>query len=204
MAQEFIYIDESTLKGCDSPMDDNEIIDLYWSRDQAAIEETDKKYGSNCHRIANDILSSLEDSEECVDDTYMAAWNSIPPQRPLHLSAYLYRIVRNFCFIRLRELHAQKRGGGKLDLILDELEECVEAPSSVEKEYEAKELTEEIEKFLHSLSKDDRRIFVHRYWLTLPSKDIASRLGFKESKVNTSLHRSRIKLREHLLKEGMI
>ena len=185
-------------------MDDSEIIELYWSRDQTAIEETDRKYGHTCHRIANDILSSPEDSEECFDDTYMATWNSIPPQRPLHLSAYLYRIVRNFSLIRLRELHAQKRGGGKLDLILDELEECVEAPSSVEKEYEAKELAEEIEKFLQTLSNDDQRIFVHRYWLTLPSKEIASRLGFKESKVNTSLHRSRNKLHEHLLKEGLI
>ena len=185
-------------------MNDIEIIELYWSRDQTAIEETDKKYGPNCHRIANDILANREDSEECVNDTYMAAWNSIPPQRPLRLSAYLYRIVRNFSLIRLREFHAQKRGGGKMDLILSELEECVAAPSGVEKDYEAKELTEEIERFLYSLSTDDRRIFVHRYWLTLPSKEIASRLGFKESKVNTSLHRSRIKLHEHLLKEGLI
>lgn len=185
-------------------MKDCEIIDLYWERDRSAIEETDKKYGVTCHRIAYDILSNREDAEECVDDTYMATWNSLPPQRPKHLSAYLYRIVRNFSFGRIREIRAYKRGGGELDLILDELGECVKSPDNVEKEYEAKELVSAIDTFLDTLSFDDRRIFVHRYWLALPTKDIAHRLHFTESKVHTSLHRSRKKLHDHLTKEELI
>jgi len=185
-------------------MKDCEIIELYWQRNPDAIEETDKKYGTTCHRIAYDILASKEDAEECVDDTYMATWKSLPPQRPTYLSAYLYRIVRNFGFSRIREMRARKRGGGEITLILDELEECVKAPDNIEKEYEAKELSSAINAFLSMLAQDDRQIFVFRYWLTLPTKEVACRLGFTESKVHSSLHRSRKRLHEYLVKEELV
>lgn len=185
-------------------MEDRKIIDLFWQRKQTAIEETDRKYGNICRAIANGILSNREDAEECVDDTYMAAWDSIPPQRPVHLSAFLYRIVRNLSFNRLKERYAQKRGGGELDAVFDELEDCVASDFSVERAFETKELVKEINDFLLSLSKDDRIIFSYRYWLMLPTAEIAERLGFKESKVRTSLSRSRKKLRNHLIKEGLI
>ena len=185
-------------------MEDRKIIDLFWRRDQAAIDETDKKYGSNCHSIAFGILASREDAEECVDDTYMAAWNSIPPHRPEYLSAYLYRIVRNMGFDRIKERNTQKRGSGELALVLDELEDCVASNSSVEHDFEIKELAREINRFLSSLPKDDRVIFSYRYWLTLPTAEIAKRLCFKEGKVRMSLSRSRKKLRDYLIKEGLI
>lgn len=192
------------LKGSETTVKDCEIVDLYWDRNQSAIEETDKKYGTTCHHIAYRILSNIEDAEECVNDTYMAVWNSLPPQRPLHLSAYLFRIIRNFSFSKIRKSNATKRGGGELDLILDEMGECVASPYSVEKEIEAKELVSEINCFLHTLSIDDRRIFVLRYWYVFSIKEISLRLGFKENKVHASLHRSRKKLNNHLLREGLL
>lgn len=185
-------------------MEDIKIIDLFWQRDTAAIDETDKKYGQNCYRISRNILKNREDAEECVDDSYLSVWNSIPPNRPDSLAAYLYRIVRNCSFNRLKERLAQKRGGGETRLILDELEGCIASDFSVEKDFEAKELAEHINSFLYSLSKDDRVIFTCRYWLMLQTNEIAKRLGFSESKVRTSLHRSRKKLHKHLVKEELI
>ena len=185
-------------------MEDSKIIELFWRREQAAIDETDRKYGGRCRYIVNGILSSREDAEECVDDTYMAAWNSIPPQRPEHLSAYLYRIVRNLSFDRIKGRYALRRGNGEFNLVLDELEDCVAADFSVERAFEAKELVEEINGFLFSLARDDRVIFAYRYWLTLPTAEIATRLRFKEGKVRMSLSRSRKKLHKHLIEEGLI
>ncbi len=185
-------------------MEDIRILDLFRQRDTAAIEETDIKYGTVCRRISLDIVKSWEDAEECVDDSYMSLWNSIPPQRPDSLAAYLFRIVRNHSFNRIKEKLAQKRGGGETELILDELEGCLASDFSVEKAYEAKELAEQINRFLYSLSRDDRVIFTGRYWLMLQTAEIAKRYGFSESKVRTSLHRSRKKLHKHLLKEELI
>jgi len=185
-------------------MEDRKIIQLYRQRNQAAIEETDRKYGAGCRRMSMDILRCREDAEECVNDGYLALWKSIPPQYPQSLGAYLYRTVRNFCFDRLREAAALKRGRGELQIMLDELEGCLTSGESVEKQYEAKELSEEINRFLSSLSKDDRVIFNCRYWLGLPTAEIAARMKAKDSKVRTSLHRSRKKLREHLEKEGLL
>lgn len=185
-------------------MEDIKIIDLFWQRNTSAIEETDKKYGSSCRRISRDILKNHEDAEECVDDSYMSLWNSIPPAKPVSFPAYLFRIVRNHSFNRIKEALAQKRGGGEAALILDELEGCIASDFSVERAYEVKETAEQINVFLFSLSRDDRIIFTCRYWLMLQTSEIANRLGFSESKVRTSLHRSRKKLHEHLLKEELI
>lgn len=185
-------------------MEDSLIIDLFWQRDQAAIYETDKKYGAACRNISAGILTNAEDAEECVDDTYIAAWSSIPPQRPVYLSAFLYRIIRNLSFNRLKERYTKKRGGGEFDLVLDELEDCLASDFSVERAFEAKELAKEINGFLLSISKDDRVIFTCRYWLTLPTAEIAKRLRFTDGKVRMSLSRSRKKLHKYLIEEGLI
>ena len=185
-------------------MEDIKIIELYLQRDELAITATDKKYGSTCRRIALDIVTDLQDSEECVNDTYLSLWNAIPPQRPKNFPAFTFRILRNISINRLRGRLAAKRGGGELELVLNELEPYLASGNSPEAEYEAKELALEIRKFLRSLAADERTIFLARYWLIMPTSMIAKRLGFSESKVRTSLHRSRNKLHRHLSEEGLI
>lgn len=137
-------------------MEDSAIIELYWARDEGAIAQTDLKYGTFCRKLAFNVLSSNEDSEECVNDTWHRAWDTMPPQRPDSLRAYLGRIVRNLSISRLRQRTAQKRGGG-LEIMLSELGDCLPAPQSVERETEAKELAGVISAWLRGLSDDDRR-----------------------------------------------
>ena len=185
-------------------MEDINIIDLYWRRSETAIDETDKKYGRYCRSIAYGILENSEDSEECVDDTYMATWNSLPPQRPKYFPAYLGRITRNLSLTRIRASLTQKRGAGEVAVAYDELSECVAGTTHIEREYEQKELIREVEQFLYSLSKEDRLMFMYRYWLAWPVADIAKKLGCTESRVKSALHRSRQKLRQHLVKEGLL
>lgn len=183
-------------------MDDEKIIELYWRRDEAAIACTDEKYGRLCRKIAHDILASPEDGEECVEDTYLAVWNSIPPQRPQYFRAFIAAITRNLSLKRLRSLGARKNGG--TDVALEELGEIFASADSVERDYERHELTEYINKFLCTLPDAERNIFVCRYWLFVPTADIAARLGFSQSKVTTSLYRTRQKLRKYLEGEGLI
>lgn len=185
-------------------MEDRKIVDLFWQRDQQAIAETDRKYGRRCFGVSYSVLSDAQTAEEVVNDSYLALWNSVPPQRPLHFSAYLLRIVRSISFNRVKERYARKRGAGESALLYDELDECLASDFSVEREYEAKELKEHINRFLFTLSRDDRIIFAYRYWLLLPVAEIAGRLGFSEAKVKTSLHRSRKRLHDYLSKEGLI
>ena len=132
-------------------MEDSAIIDLYWAREERALSETDAKYGGYCRSIAHNILKNREDSEECVSDTWLHAWNAMPPQRPSILSSFLGRITRNLSFDRCRRQNAEKRGGGSLPLALDELSECVPAPGRVEQALEARELAEAIDRFLRTL-----------------------------------------------------
>ena len=185
-------------------MEDREIISLFYKREGRAVDETDKKYGRNCRCISYDIVGNPEDRDECVNDSYMALWNSIPPQNPLNLSAYLYKTVRNMSLICVRQKQAQKRGGGEFNLVLDELQECVASNTKVEEQYDAKELAELIRRFVKALPHDERLMFTGRYWLSLPVKTIALRLGVKENRVSVSLHRSREKLRRKLIEEGFI
>ncbi len=185
-------------------MDDSKIIELYWLRDQEAITQTDMKYGRLCRGISLNIVSDPRDSEECVADTYMAAWNSMPPQRPLRLKAWLAAVVRKLSLMRLRSSYAKKKGGGAVDLVFEELGDTFASSFSVEEEYEAKELEEAVAGFLPILSPEDRRIFLCRYWLFAPVEEIARRLGCSKSKVATSLFRSRQKLRDYLRKEELI
>ena len=185
-------------------MQDEKIIALYWQRDQSAIDETDKKYGVQLRGLSYGILSDREDAEECVSDTYMAVWNSLPPQRPKRLRAYAAAIVRNLSLRRVRDRYSKKRGGGEVALALEELEDCLCSQTNVECEYEQKELAGKIEEFLRTFSADDRRIFMCRYWGFAPVAEIAQKLGCPQSKVKSSLHRTRGKLQKYLTKEGLI
>jgi RNA polymerase sigma-70 factor (ECF subfamily) len=184
-------------------MKDSDIIDLYWQRDQEAIAETDRKYGAYCGTIAYNICGSHEDAEECVSSTWLKAWNSMPDERPNILSAFLGAITRNFAINRKSAENAQKRGGGQLTLALDELAECIPTESSPEKTVELKELEMAIDTFLSLLPEQERRIFLCRYWFMASMAEIASRMDCSQSKVKTSLYRTRGKLRKYLQEEGL-
>lgn len=185
------------MKGCDR-LDDNMIIDLYWSRSESAIDETDKKYGGYLKTVAYNILCNREDAGEAVNDTYLKAWDSMPPQRPNILSAFLAKITRHVSLNMRRANVAEKRGGGEIDLVLDELSESLPSGSSVEQEIDAKSLTETLNKFLGSLKQSERDMFLRRYWYMDSIKDIATMFGCGESKVKTTLYRLRKKLIDEL------
>ena len=184
-------------------MDDQKIIDLYWSRSETAITETDQKYGKYCYSIAYNILTNNEDAEESVSDTYMAAWKSMPPKRPSILATFLGKITRHLSIDRWRSRNRYKRGGGEIVLALEELEDCVADNQTVEKAYERKQLALVFNRFLESLSETERLVFLCRYWYLDPVKDIAKRFSFGESKVKMMLKRTREKLLTHLEKEGI-
>ena len=184
-------------------MDDREIIELYWSRSEAAIGETAGKYGGYCSRIAYNILQSREDTEECVNDTYVNAWNAMPPHRPACLRTFLGRITRNLALQRRTKYAAQKRGGGEVALSLDELAEVLPGGNSPEQAAEDGVIAEVIERFLRGLPKEQRAAFVLRYFYLLPVKDVAKKLGMGESRVKAILFRARGRLREQLTKEGI-
>ncbi len=184
-------------------MEDNVIIDLYWARDQRAIQASDAKYGPYCRAVAGSILWDHRDREECVSDTWQRAWNTMPPQKPSLLRAFFGAITRNLALNRYEYDHAQKRGGGQLPLALEELQDCLPAPNSTEQAVEAGELTALLETFLRSLPTRERTVFLRRYWYLQPVKDIARSLGLGESRVKMTLLRTRAKLREVLEKEGI-
>ena len=183
-------------------MDDKSIVDLYFSRDQEAITQTDKKYGHYCYRIAYNILTNKEDAEESVSDTYVAAWRVIPPRRPSVLSTFLGKITRHIAIDRWRERNASKRGGGEVPLALEELQDCVAGMQNVEMDYERKEIIKAYVKFLDALPVTERRVFLCRYWYVDSVEAIADKFGFSQSKVKTMLHRTRAKLRKQLAEEG--
>ncbi len=185
-------------------MEDERIIDLYWARRENAIVETDKKYGNYCMSIALHILKSPEDSEECVNDTWMKAWDSMPPKRPDFLAAFLGKITRNLSISRYRMSHARKRGSGEVELLLLELEECLPSAKSVEEEIEGKETAASIDRFLYGIDEESRKIFVRRYFFVDSIKEIAARYGISESKVKSQLFRMRGRLKDHLEKEGVV
>ncbi len=183
-------------------MDDQQIVQLYWDRNEQAIPATATKYGAYCTSIARNILGNHEDAEECVNDTYLNAWNSIPPHRPNTLSTFLGKITRNLSFNRYKHNRAEKRGGGQLPLVLDELADCITSTDSVEKEMEQQELTKTINDFLQTLSTNKRNIFICRYWYTDSIADIAVRFKMKESAVAMTLSRTRNKLCNYLIERG--
>ena len=185
-------------------MEDSAIIELYWGRSENAIDETDKKYGGYLGTIAYNILYSHEDAGEAVNDTYLKAWDSMPPQKPNILSAFLAKITRRISLNMRRAALAEKRGGGEIDLVLDELSESIPSGVSVEQELDAKALTETLNTFLGSLKETERDMFMRRYWYMDSIKDIAGMFGCGESKVKTTLFRIRQRLIAVMESEGLI
>ena len=183
-------------------MEDIQIVELYWLRDEGAIRETDNKYGAFCHKIAMNILHSFQDSEECVSDTYGRCWDTMPPQRPRSLRAYLGAIIRNLSISRYRAAHAQKRFGGA-EVLLSELEDCVPAPDNAQRDLEAGELSGYISDWLESLSAEDRALFLRRYWNGDSVKELAEELGVRSNALTKRLLRLRESLRRCLEKEGV-
>ena len=175
-------------------MRDHEIIELYWARNESAITATAEKYGNYCHTIAYNILRNKEDAEECANDTYLGAWNSIPPQRPSRLSIYLGKITRNLALNRYKRYTAEKRGHGQVVLALSELEACVPSKTTVEQTVEENELAAAIDRFLYAKPKLNRNIFVRRYYHLYAIRDIADAYGMSESKVTSLLFRKIIPL----------
>ena len=184
-------------------MEDDKIIALYWARKEEAISETDRKYGSYCRSISFRILNDKEDSEECVNDTWLHTWNAIPPGKPEFLAGFLGKIVRNLSISKYRAGHAQKRGSGETQALLDELEECI--PAAQEQEpLEEQEVTKVLERFLRELDTGSRVMFVKRYWYTESVAQISETFGMKENSVSVKLMRLRKKLRKKLEKEGVV
>lgn len=182
-------------------MNDASIIELFWNRNETAIAETDKKYGRLCSRVSLNILNSIPDAEECVNDSYLTVWNSIPEDSPEHFSAYLCRIVRNLSLKRLEHNTAAKRNPDLL-ASFDELDGCVSANENPENSYDAKQLGKVISEFLRMQSEQSRNIFVRRYWYFESVKKIAGDYKMKEERVSVILFRTRKKLKKYLENEG--
>lgn len=184
-------------------MEDSAIIDLYWSRDQRAIEETAGKYGSFLLSLVWNILHSRGDAEECVNDTYLRAWNAIPPARPTAFRAWLGRIARNLSLDRWKQSRTQKRGGDETEVLLGELEDCVPSLYGPEKQLEDQEIAALISGFLRRLPAESRVIFLQRYWYGRNLSDIAAERNCGVGKVKSSLFRTRKALRAYLEQEGI-
>lgn len=183
-------------------MEDAKIVQLYWDRNEQAIPATAEKYGRYCTSIAKSILGNPEDAEECVNDTYMNAWNAMPPHRPRLLSVFLGKITRNLSLNRYKQNTAEKRGGGELPAVLDELSQLVSGKEDVEQALFYKELVRSIDAFLGTLSPEKRSIFIRRYWYTDSISEIAIRHGMKDGAVSMALNRIRLKLRNYLAERG--
>lgn len=184
-------------------MKDHEIIDLYWERNETAIVRTSEKYGGYCHTISYNILNNDEDAEECVNDTWLGAWKSMPPQRPNNLATYLGKITRNLSLNRLKQYTTEKRSGSQTVLALSELEDCISSSTTVEQIAEEEALVDSINRFLYAQPKQKRNIFIRRYWYLYSIRDIAGTYEMSESKVASMLFRMRSELKTHLEKEGI-
>lgn len=184
-------------------MNDSEIIDLFFERSEQAIVELSKKYGNICKHISINILNDPLDVEECINDAYLGIWNSVPPQRPNLLLAYVCRVVQNLSIKRYHFNTAEKRNS-KYSLALDELEECIAAPNNNETDREVPLLDEIIDNFLSTLSRDNRVMFIRRYWFSDSISEIAGLFGIPEHNVSARLCRIRKRMREYLTKKGVV
>ena len=182
-------------------MDDTAIVDLYWSRSEDAIVETDRKYGTYCWKIAYNILYNHQDADECVNDTWLRTWNAIPPQRPERFQAFLAKIVRNLSLDRWEQAHSKKRGGGQTAILLSELSDCIPASDSIEHAMANRALSVAISKWLRGLSLKNRVAFVRRYWYGDTIQLMAKRMGITESGIKSLLHRLRRDLKRYLEQE---
>ena len=185
-------------------MDDEDILTLYRQRQNAALEETAMKYGRLCFSVADHILQNPEDSEECVNDTWLHAWNAIPPQRPMRLKYFLARITRNLALDRWHAMTAEKRGGCGIEPVLEELAECADPAGSVENELIAKELGDAVQRFVRALPEREGNLFLRRYFYTESIREIAARYRLTENHVMVLLSRTRKKLKAYLIKEGFL
>lgn len=185
-------------------MNDKQIVELYWKRDESAITLTQEKYSTYLMKISQNILNDIEDSEESVNDTYLAAWNSMPPQNPSVLSTYLGKLTRRISISMFRKRNAAKRQGGEFALAFSEMEDVMKGNMEPEKEMEARILCELLNKFLRSLKPDERRTFIGRYYYMDSLKEVAAYCGMSEGKAKTMLFRTRVKLKEYLREEGFM
>ncbi len=183
-------------------MTEQNILELYYSRDETAIHETELKYGSYCFSIANNILLDKEDSKECVNDTYLVTWNRIPPARPNSLKAFLGKLCRHISISKYRYNKAKKRGRGTVSLCIDELSECIPAELDLERAVEARVLINFLDNFLLSLPECERNLFTARYWYCVSTAELARSFGMNENTVKTLLRRMRKVLYEAMEKEG--
>ena len=190
-----------TRKGSQT-MDDGKIVDLYWARDEKAITESQRKYGRMLSSLSYSLLSSYEDAEECVNDTYLDAWNAMPEARPEFLGAFLSKITRRISIDRFRAKHRERRGG--MNEIVSELDECIPSEDGVEREYESRLLRDEINDFLYSQPKEKRVMFVLRYFYSKSVSEIARQISVGESKVKTTLFRMRKELQERLEEKELL
>jgi len=184
-------------------LEDSQIISLFYERSEQAIEELDRKYGAAVRKTAANILRRAQDVEECTNDTYLGVWNTVPPQHPNSLLAYVCRIARNLASVKYRSNTARKRNG-QYDLVLDELSECIPSSAELESELEAKELSAAVNRFLDTLSYEDRFCFVRRYWYADSVSDIAERMNGDRRRISVRLFRTREKLYRYLKKEGLL
>lgn len=183
-------------------MEDSRIVQLYLDRNEEALRQTNLKYGDYCFGLAKRFLTNEADAEEVVNDTWLRAWNSIPPQKPAVLRMFLAKIARNLAANRYRDQRAQKRGGGEVDLALEEMSECIPARENVHDALDGKELARVIQAFLLTRSLRDRSIFVRRYFSLESPEEIARKHGLTEANVRKILSRTRSKLKDYLEKEG--
>lgn len=183
-------------------MEDEKIIELYWDRKEEAIQETASKYGRLCFFIARNILASSEDSEECVNDTYLGVWNAIPSQRPDRFSVFVSRIARNLALKKFAYLHAAKRNPDAV-CSFEELEDCVSGREDIENELENRRIERAVNAFLWQQEEEKRNLFIRRYWYFESIEHMSRRTGYSQSKIKSLLFHMRKKLREHLECEGI-
>lgn len=184
-------------------MDDRKIVDLYWQRSEDAIPETSAKYGSYCRIIAYNVLANNEDSEECVNDTWLGAWNSMPKNKPEFLAPYLGKLTRWISLTRLRNTNTMKHGSGELAIALDELSDCLDSGCDTQRQVEMKELSLAIRSFLAGMEETRRNVFIARYWFLASIDEIAKSFGFGKSKVKSMLMRTRRDLKAFLEEEEL-
>ncbi len=183
-------------------VEDEKIIELFWQRNEQAISAAQEQYGIYCKSIAVSILENAQDAEECLNDTVLSLWNSIPPNHPRSLRAYMGKIIRNLALNRYRAMQRQKRGSGNMPLLLDELSEVVSERETVEQILDSRALTEALQDFLRQLPKNQRVMFVRRYWYADPVGTLAEAFGISENSLSVKLHRMRQKLKLYLQERG--
>lgn len=184
-------------------MEDSQIVDLYWERNESALTKTAEKYGKFCFSVAYNILNNHEDSEECVNDTYLEAWEAMPPQRPNLLSAFLAKITRNNAINRVRFLKRKKRRSNQTDILLSELEDCLPSNKSAEDKFDEKYVADIISKYLSSISKNKATIFVFRYFFCCSIEELSQKTGYSQNKIASMLFRMRGELKIQLEKGGI-